>query len=183
MYVKIGEYPEGDEEREIEVVIDRYDTWNMDDTLAHIILPMLKQLKENKHGAPWVDVDDVPKSLRPSDKEVDEYYFGGMTDPNFFRRWDYVMGEMIFAFESKFNEWEDKYHTYTPGEINLEFEPEGPAQLRLFPDEDGNTEDYEYYSLKSSNNRSFDREGYQQEADRIQNGFRLFGKYYQSLWD
>ena len=28
------------------VKIDRYDTWSMDSTLADIILPMLKQLKE-----------------------------------------------------------------------------------------------------------------------------------------
>lgn len=29
----------------------------------------------------------------------------------------------------------------------------------------------------------FDTKGYKPIADRIQNGFRLFGKYYQDLWD
>ena len=29
----------------------------------------------------------------------------------------------------------------------------------------------------------FNAEGYKLIADRIQNGFRLFGKYYQDLWD
>ena len=36
------------------VKIDRYDTWSMDHTLADIILPMLKQLNTEKHGAPNV---------------------------------------------------------------------------------------------------------------------------------
>ena len=46
------------------VKIDRYDTWSMDHTLADIILPMLKQLRDTKHGSPMVDVEDVPEELR-----------------------------------------------------------------------------------------------------------------------
>jgi hypothetical protein len=42
------------------VHIDRYDTWSMDHTLADIILPMLKQLKETKHGSPNVDDEMCP---------------------------------------------------------------------------------------------------------------------------
>ena len=41
------------------VKIDEYDTWNMDGTLADIILPMLKQIKESKHGSPNVDGEVV----------------------------------------------------------------------------------------------------------------------------
>jgi hypothetical protein len=29
----------------------------------------------------------------------------------------------------------------------------------------------------------WDQEGHQKWADRMQNGYRLFGKYYQNLWD
>jgi hypothetical protein len=29
----------------------------------------------------------------------------------------------------------------------------------------------------------FDYDGYEKVAKRIENGFRLFGKYYQGLWD
>ena len=50
--------------QKIKIHIDRWDTWSMDHTLANIILPMLKQLKATKHGAPWVAVADVPKELR-----------------------------------------------------------------------------------------------------------------------
>ena len=44
--------------------IDRWDTWSMDHTLGHIALPMLKQLRETKHGAPNTDDEDVPEYLR-----------------------------------------------------------------------------------------------------------------------
>lgn len=83
--------------RKIKIRIDRYDTWNMDDTLALIILPMLKQLQKEKHGAPWVDDKDVPKELRRSSAPPVENDWD--VDDNFFKRWDWVMGEMIAAFE------------------------------------------------------------------------------------
>jgi hypothetical protein len=31
--------------------------------------------------------------------------------------------------------------------------------------------------------REWDSEGHTKEGERIQNGFRLFGKYYTALWD
>ena len=46
------------------VKIDHWDTWSMDSTLAPIILPMLKQLRETKHGSVIVDLEDVPQELR-----------------------------------------------------------------------------------------------------------------------
>jgi hypothetical protein len=56
----------------VKVRIDRWDTWSMDDTLAPIILPMLVQLKETKHGAPIVDDEDVPKELKSTSAEPKE---------------------------------------------------------------------------------------------------------------
>ena len=170
------------EEREsagTQITIHKWDTWNMDHTLALIILPMLKQLKETKHGAPYVDPDDVPKGLRP--KETDEHG----TDDTHFARWDYVMDEMIFAFENKLDDsWEDQY--FDDGEIEktpIEFKGVGPAQIRLFPDEDGDMEDYELYEWVKGSPRKFDKAGYTEYQKRISNGFKLFGKYYEGLWD
>ena len=57
MFVKLG--PPGRKNKAETIVIHDYDTWNIDVTLAHIIVPMLKQLKEKKHGAPFVDNEDV----------------------------------------------------------------------------------------------------------------------------
>jgi hypothetical protein len=186
MYVRIGRYPEADEtiERQIEVVIHRYDTWSMDSTLAYIIIPMLKQLKETKQGAPFVDMDDVPEHLRWSIEECVQWEKDGTTDKNFFHRWDWVMDEMLFAFKSKVDDddWEAKYFG---GETDRETVGIGDAQLRLFPNEDGSMVDYKYYEWKKGSNDTswFDKEGYVEEASRIRNGFRLFGKYYEALWD
>jgi len=102
MKVFLGPYEDDDERRE-EVQIHNYDTWSMDHTLALIIEPMLRQLKDTKHGAPYVEPEDVPEELRPSEK--DEYG----TDDTHFKRWDWVLDEMIFAFASLNGDYEEKY--------------------------------------------------------------------------
>jgi len=134
MKVSIGKYTDDGEDQKIEVHIDPWDTWSMDHTLAPIILPMLKQLKETKHGAPYVDPDDCPKDLRP--KEQNEYD----TDDTHFARWDWVLDEMIYAFDCKANK--------------------DDVWMRLE-----------------------DKKEIDKEQKRISNGFRLFGKYYEALWD
>ena len=143
MKVEIGEYPDKGEQK-VEVHIDKWDTWSMDHTLAPIILPMLKQLKETKHGAPPVEFKDVPEELWPPDAESFNklYAQNGETDDNYFKRWDWVLDEMIYAFDCKANK----------------------------------DEVYMRFDIK-------DRIAMDKEQERISNGFRLFGKYYESLWD
>ena len=152
--------------RTIKVHIDRWDTWSMDDTLAHIILPMLKQLKERKHGAPYVDPKDVPKELHPkkqTKKQKDNYE----TDSTHFERWDWVLDEMIFAFDSKVNEgWEVQFET-------------GTSYLEWRTLENGMSE-----MVRGPNDtREYDWEGRKAYQERISNGFRLFGTYFENLWD
>jgi len=90
------------------VKIDKWDTWSMDSTLSPIILPMLKQLQASKHGAPWVDDEDVPEELKstsagPKEKSWD-------TDDNHFKRWDWVMEQMIWSFEELCkDDWEKQF--------------------------------------------------------------------------
>jgi hypothetical protein len=124
------------------VKIDSYDTYSMDETLGKIILPMLKQLKTQKQGAPLTDDEDVPDAIKSmnaprveSPYDIDEFHF---------LRWDYVLDQMIWSFEQVQPDcaWEDEYHT-----------------------ESGD-----------------DWDGYAAHQKRIQNGFRLFGKYFQNLW-
>lgn len=81
--------------RSIYVRIDEYDTWDMDYTLAYIILPMLKKLRQNIHGSPIVDNEDVPPELHKVDSDILH------VDENFHKRWEWVLDEMIFAFEAK----------------------------------------------------------------------------------
>lgn len=142
--------------QKISVRIDRWDTWSMDHTLAHIIVPMLKQLKETKHGAPCVDLDDVPEELQPEKGWAKKYNTNGETDPNFFKRWDYVMDEMIWAFEQKTIDWEEQYY----GEWVED-------ESKVFGGTHINSDD----------------QGRKKHQERMSNGFRLFGKYYEALWD
>lgn len=144
--------------QKVKVRIDKWDTWSMDHTLAPIILPMLKQLKETKHGAPYVYPEDVPTELRPTKKELTAYTKKAKTDPKWFDRWDYVLDEMIWAFEQKNRDhWEDDYYgPYIESEDKRE----------LFGR-------FEW----------IDDEGRQKHQERMTNGFKLFGKYYENLWD
>ena len=145
--------------QKVSVHIDDFDTWSMDHTLAYIIDPMLKQLKLTKHGAPNVDNKDVPKELRSEPAKHD-------ICPTHFDKWDWVLDEMIFAFESKHNNWEEQFQ-------------EGLID-RVFKDlENGYTE-----WLEGPNNTfKIDMKGRKAYQKRISNGFRLFGKYYENLWD
>jgi hypothetical protein len=130
--------------RKVKVKIHNYDTWSMDHTLSLIVLPMLKQLQETKHGTPFIEDSDVPEELRSTNAGPKENEWD--TDEFHHDRWIYVLNEMIFAFESQVTDWEDKYS--------------------------GSGEEYQFNS-----------EGYIAEAHRIANGFRLFGTYFQALWD
>lgn len=140
--------------QQIKVRIDKSDTWSMDHTLAHIVLPMLVQLKATKHGAPFVDDKDVPMILRsksapPKENEWD-------TDDNHFKRWDWVLDEMIWAFEQKArDDWQSDYYTY-------EEDKDAAFGLKLVWE---------------------NREGQKAHQERMTNGFSLFGKYYEGLWD
>jgi hypothetical protein len=110
-------------EQKIKIRIDDYDIWSMDDTLALIILPMLKKLKEHNYGSSTVDNEDVSEDLRIDGDDLHP------------KRWDYVLDEMIWAFEQKLKN------------------------------------DYLY------------DESYKERQMRMTNGFRLFGKYYEALWN
>ena len=152
------------------VKIDRYDTWSMDHTLADIILPMLKQLDTDKHGAPHVDDEDVPMELQswvsPAKDEYD-------VDGHHFARWDWVLNEMIFAFESKVNDgWQEKFYS-------------GVSDMKAVPcewDENGKPKMYQYVEGPNHTYKC-DYEGIAEVQKRITNGYRLFGRYYEALWD
>ena len=153
------------------VKIDYWDTWSMDHTLGQIALPMLKQLKDKKHGSPCVDDEDVPEELKSTSAPAKENEWD--VDDNHFKRWDWVMDEMIFAFEHHINkEWEEAYRSgeFDHKSVACEWYENGkPKMFRL---EEGPKHTYKA-----------DYEGMRVVEDRIKNGFRLFGKYYQGLWD
>jgi len=82
--------------RKVKIRIDPYDTWSMDHTLTLIILPMLKQLQQSAQSSCLVDDSDVPEELRSTAvPAVVDYDI----DDNYHERWEWVLGEMIWAFE------------------------------------------------------------------------------------
>lgn len=80
------------------IVIHDYNLWSLDYTLAKIILPSLKLLKDNKGGSPWVDDEDVPEEIRSTKDSTPRNAWD--TDEFFHDRWTFVIGEMIFSFEN-----------------------------------------------------------------------------------
>lgn len=140
MRVNIGPYPKGQSraKRRIDVRIDPYDTWNLDSTLAHIILPALRQLKKQKDGSPGQLFDcshhtmedwDSPEFKAAERKSSREGH----------AKWATLLDEMIWSFSQV---------------------------VRWYPNEP----------------RSKDREAFDAYHDRVANGFKLFGQWYQSLW-
>lgn len=143
--------------RQVYVKIDKYDTWGMDHTLALIALPMLRQLQATKHGSPFVDDADVPEQLKSTTAKPKESEYD--TDSNHFLRWDWVLGEMIWAFEQKVSDSADSQF-YDHGE---------PIAGEIFED--------------AVRRIKVDDAGLQAWQARKANGLRLFGKYYEALWD
>lgn len=159
------------------VKVDRWDTWSMDSTLAHIILPMLKQLRDTKHGSPRVDFEDVPEHMRTIEyEEWDEqqcFDWYKETDTKDMKydvhdRWDWVLNEMIFAFEHLVDDsWEDEFRS-------------GEHDIVWLPVEGGK---YKQMAKGPNDTYKCDYEGLFAVEKRMENGFRLFGKYYRGLWD
>ncbi len=157
------------------VRIDRWDTWSMDHTLGMIALPMLKQLQATKHGGPLVDDEDVPDELKSTSAPPRENEYD--IDDNHFRRWDWTIAEMIFAFEHRLDDsWQDAYrsgkidHVMVPVDAGGNPVPKG---------------EHKYYKMEHGPSHTYvcDYDGIQRVEERIQNGFRLWGKYFQALWD
>ena len=139
------------------VKIDYWDTWSMDHSLSPIILPMLKQLKASKHGYGMINDEDVPKHLRSIYAFPDSPW---EWDGNAEARYEWVLDEMIWAFEQMVDEDSEK-------------------QFYDHSEEDPNEKDF----LKQMSKMKLDYVGLKAHNERIDNGLRLFGKYFRSLWD
>lgn len=165
---KFCEWIDSKKKRKIKVKVDYWDSWSADSTIAILVLPILKQLKETKHGAPEVDDEDVPENLRSTNTSPKENSWD--TDELWFDRFDWVLDEIIWTFEQLQPDcdWEQQYYS---GEHDVKFVP-----CKDNPD---------LFEMAKGPNDTFkvDWEGRKNHFERMQNGLRLFGKYYFSLWD
>ena len=155
---RVCQWVEARRHRQVYIRIDKYDSWSADHTLALIAVPLLRQLQTSKHGAPFVDDSDVPDELKSTNAPAKENEHD--TDANHFKRWDWVLAEIIWALEQKTSDTADS-----------------DFYSRLDPD------------LKSKdfdammNNIVVDYTGLEAWQARKTNGYRLFGKYFENLWD
>ena len=76
---------ESKRKRRVKIQIDPYDTWSLDYTLALIILPALKAFSEKCHSFTYVENEDIPEDMKNAEDE---------------EKWQWVLDEMIYAFES-----------------------------------------------------------------------------------
>jgi hypothetical protein len=122
------------------IKVDRYDSWNADCTMARLCLPIMKQLKESKHGSGHIKDEDVPEHLRstncpPKEDEWD-------TDELYHERYKWVMEEIVWALGEVADpeqSWEQSFFNQQPG-MELKFDREGYMEysaridngLRLF---------------------------------------------------
>lgn len=144
-------------ERKVVVKVHYYDTWNVDGTLAPVILPLLKQLRDTQHGSPFTDDEDVPEELRSSVAPAANDH---STDGNHEARWKWILDEMIWAFE----------------QLN---DPDHDDQFYTGRDELADIDNFDEQLAKVK----CDFDGLKAHEERIRRGTTLFGKYYQGLWD
>jgi len=148
--------------RKMKVKYHNYDTWSLDHTLALIILPGLQQLKDTNHGYASVDNADLPTAC--------------LKDASGEERWEWVMDEMIWAFNEIANDYPgaEAFHS---GELDIVW-----TKIDIHSNEDP---EGKFIRMDKGPNHTFsiDFEGRKKYDERIQRGLTLFGKYYRNLWD
>ena len=158
---RVCEWVQSKKKRHEWVHIDNYDVWGMDHTLALIIHPMLVKLKSQKHGYGFVENKDVPVDMRSTAPGARTGIKNKWDWDNYAEaRYEWLLYELIWTFEqlADDNDGEDKFFDHS--ESNKE--------------KDLN---------KSIRKLKVDQAGLEEHRKRIENGLRLFGKYFRTLWD
>ena len=169
MKVDISYYKDGSRKGQVRkkhVVCSEIDAWNADWTIAQMVLPLLLQVKKDKQGAPFVDDAYVPEELRSTTCAPKENKWD--TDDNWFKRYQHVLDEIIFAMQEIANDYEnapnmfEKVREMTFGEIDPKtMTGELDTGLEIIPHMEALNKAYHA---------------------RIQNGLMLFSVFFTSLW-
>lgn len=156
-------------EQRVSVNIDSWDTWSLYQTLASVIYPALVKYKNSLHGSPRVDDEDVPENIRSSSAPKVK---GHETDEFYFMRWQWVLDEMIWTFR-ELESGADEMFFHNADNLKMDFIPleNGYNQVK-----------FEYQHDLSKPKYFVDEQSRKWYNDKIQNGLRLFGKYYRDLW-
>jgi hypothetical protein len=176
MKINIGKYPKkANGRRKIDVQIDNYDTWSLDNTLALIIYPALLQLKATKQGVP-----NEFASEPVSNQETFDFYQESYDDEwkQGLERWDETLDKMIWSFEQLIKgDYDEQYHHGEPKYDWVKTDKQYPNPVT------GVLEATYKMVDKNPDEHWYDRVGHQKHDERIQEGLELFGKYFRSMWD
>lgn len=179
MKVNIKKYTKADPAQRFNIEVEHFDTYNLDHTLALIILPALIQLKATKQGVPSIFVQDVGGEDY-ADQDSFDFYKESHKEAweQKIKEWDEVLDKMIWSFQQiALEDYDDKYHH---GKAHYDF----VKSDKKYPNPiSGKMEDTYQMVDKNPNDHWYDHVGHQLHEDRIQEGLDLFGKYYRSLWD
>jgi hypothetical protein len=146
--------------QDVSIEIDNYDLYNLDGTLAKIIYPALLKFRDNVNAYHIVDKEDLPDEIAMVDSDEEEASLNN---------WCWVLDQMIYSFEKIASDspWEDQF--YNTDKLS----PEELAELES---------DLAFSSWSTFNKIPIDFDGIRETEDKIKNGLRLFGKYFQALW-
>lgn len=151
--------------RKIKIRLDPWDVWNADESIALILVPILKKFRESRIGSPQISSEDIPEYLI-EEKESHEHKM---------KQWEWVLGEMIWAFEQSIESGHEPTESfyYFEGDPVLEIQSRDEAG---FPT---------VYKNTGTFHKSFyeDKEGLRIYNKRREKGRELFSKYFDALWD
>lgn len=158
------------------IVIHDHDTWSMDNTLARIILPMLKNVKACKVGTPGILFPDDHHEQPDQDKLYEETR----------EKWEDILDKMIFSMEQiayskngpdmpipilqkkmsrkqRSDRWWKSVPLYSKDGKKV-------GDIQRHNDQCDPAEDAKW------------RKDHSEYLARVQEGCELFGKYFQNLW-
>ncbi len=133
--------------------IDDYDVWNLDNTLAQVILPALKEYRKITFAIPS-NIHDTAGLPYPT--ETDEEYEIAL------KKWHETLDKMIWSFEQITSDYEQQFYS-VEGEIADPIFKDGQLNWKTKP--------------------TIDFDALKHHDKKIQEGLDLFGKYYRNLWD
>ena len=164
---KLCEWIHSKRDRKIKIHIHKYDTWNMDSTLALIIVPMLKQLRNTSHSSAMLT--PFEQTSEGSSQYCFPFYAEGdkLAWDCGHEEWQEILDKMIWSFEQINTDWEQQFQS-------------GKLDFTFVKDEETNLSKVEY---GPNNTYKYDYEGSAKHTERMQEGYELFGKYYRNLWD
>lgn len=130
---------------------------------------MLQQLKETKHGSPG-DLPEFQQTSNQYSQRCFDFYSEGddFAWEMGHKHWAQILDHMIWSFEQLLTDWESQYWIQHP-EIDLNDYPEDIGKM--------------FTPVRWKVEGKCDWDARAKHQERINQGLKWFGEYYQGLWD